>query len=171
MGNKQDLLLEQLKKYYEQEPFSLGLHTTSQESAKAICKTGLKTGVRALEGTIKFRGDLQDVCGNDLVYFFPDTECTVVVAIPKKFDAPRITDNLGGYQPLCEFSQFFEKAQEALPNYQDNIQGVLPSYYVLGYYNKDFEFVVNEKCLLIDQEGKKQFENDCFDVDSYHALF
>ena len=164
-------LLELLKEFYFKEPFSLGLHTTDENCAKAICQTGLKTGVRALEGTIKFRGDLKQVSAKDLDFFFPYTDHTVALAIPKKFDAPRISDNEGGYKPLCEFSRFFEKAQELLQNYQQDVEGLLPNYYVLGYYNKEYEFILNPKCLLFDSKSKMQFERDCLEVENNIAIF
>ena len=156
-----------LEALYHEMPFSLGLHTTTQKNAKQICEEGLLCGARALEGTVKLRGDLLEMPDTDLDYFFPYTDHTVVVVIPKKFDAPRIEDNEGGYKPLCEFSRFFEQAQSVLPRYSEGIEGRLPSYYILGYYDKDFRFNFNPNCMLLNQDAKRDYEEDmrCFESD------
>lgn len=170
--SNEEKILQTLKELYEIEKFSLGLHTTDEEAAKAICKTGLKTGVRALEGTLKIRGDLKQVDASDLRYFFPYTTHTVVVAIPGMFDTPRITDNKGGDESLCDFSKFFRKAKWHLDNFQDeHSRGVLPSYYVMGYYNQEFEFVVNPDCFLYNEESKKQMMEDIQFVQSQIDFF
>lgn len=165
-------ILQTLKDLYQIEKFSLGLHTTDEEAAKAICKTGLKTGVRALEGTLKIRGDLRQVEERDLRYFFPYTTHTVVVAIPEMFETPRITDNKGGDEALCDFSRFFKKARWHLDSYEDeSAMGLLPSYYVMGYYNQEFEFFVNPECYLYNEESKKQMLEDIQFVQSQIDIF
>ena len=165
-------ILDVLQQLYEIEKFSLGLHTTDKVSAELICKTGLKTGVRSLEGTVKLKGDLSQVSEKDLNYFFPYTTTTVAIAIPQMFDAPRIMDNKGGYEPLCEFSSFFNKAQHHLSAYRSNsIEGLLPNYYILGFYNKDFEFVVNPECFLYDEKAKAKMLEDIKFVQAQKVLF
>lgn len=167
-------ILQTLKEFYEIEKFSLGLHTTDEDSAKKICKTGLKTGVRALEGTLKFRGDLAQVSAQDLEYFFPYTTHTVVVAIPKMFDAPRINDNKGGNEPLCEFSKFFKKASWHHQDYQDQdnrYHGNLPLCYIMGYYDQNFEFVVNPQCFLYDEKVREKMLEDIQFIQSQVNIF
>lgn len=167
-------ILQALKELYEIEKFSLGLHTTDEDAAKAICKTGLKTGVRALEGTLKIRGDLSQVEEKDLRYFFPYTTHTVVVAIPEMFETPRIADNKGGDVSLCEFSKFFKKAKWHLKGYQEEGKGwggLLPNYYVMGYYNQEFEFVVNPECFLYNEESKKKMLKDIEYVQAQIDIF
>ena len=168
---KAEKLLEELDKYYDLQHFSLGLHTTNLQRSQAICNEGLLTGARALEGTIKFRGDLQQVQANDLNYFFPYTDHTVIIAIPSQFSAPRIEDNQGGYEPLCGFSRFFKKAENILPNHNRGSDGVLPNYYILGYYNKDYELTINPQCLLINEDTKNQFRKDVNTVKELDSLF
>ena len=163
-------LLTNLNNLYEIQPFSLGLHTTDEMAAQSICKQGLKTGVRAIEGTVKFRGDMQQVTDRDLDYFFPYTTHTVVVVIPKEFDAPRIDDNQGGDMCLCEFSKFFKKASRVHDDYKDGYQGLLPSYYILGFYDKDFNFTVNNNCMLFNDDSKEKYLKDVEDVKSAHEL-
>ena len=165
-------ILQTLKEFYEIEKFSLGLHTTNEEAAKAICRKGLKTGVRALEGTLKIRGDIKQVEESDLRYFFPFTTHTVVVAIPGMFETPRITDNKGGDESLCEFSKFFKKAKWHLDSYEDeNSMGLLPNYYVMGYYNQEFEFIVNPDCFLYNEESKKKMLEDIKFVQAQIDIF
>lgn len=159
--NNEEKLLAMLKELYKKSKFSLGLHTTDEHAAEAICRTGLKTGARALEGTLKIRGDIQQIVERDLRYFFPYTTHTVVVAIPGVYNTPRITDNKGGDKPLCEFSKFFKKAQLHLDSYRDEFHcGLLPNYYVVGYYDQDFRFVQNPECFLFNEETKKQMFAD-----------
>ena len=157
---KQKEILTKLNKIYEKFPFSIGLHTTNNENAKQICEDGLKTGARALEGTIKFRGDLKNIVEKDLDYFFPYTNHTVIIAVPTCFKTSRIEDNKGGYEPLCGFSRFFERAQNILSNYSKDCEGLLPSYYILGYYDKNYNLIFNKKCLLLDKESEEKFKKD-----------
>lgn len=169
--NATNEIIKDLKELYKEMPFSVGLHTTNKESARAILKTGLKTGARVVEGTIKFRGDLNQVSEKDLDYFFPYTDHTVIVAIPKVFDAPRIEDNKGGNESLCEFSEFFENAQLFLPHYSDGlVGGVLPNYYILGYYDKEFKVIYNQDCMLFNKVKKEQFKKDVEVYENFKVL-
>ena len=100
-------LKNKLMQYYDNAPFSIGLHTTSSDQiAQNIMKTGLLTNARALEGTIKFKGDLSSLDDKELNYFFPYTDVTVVIIIPSIFKSEIVRDNKGGNEPLTEFSKF-----------------------------------------------------------------
>ena len=96
----------------------------------------------------------------DFNYFFPYTDNTVIVLIPTIFNTPRIEDNMGGDQPLCEFSEFFDKAQTTLNNYQNGIEGSLPNYYVLGCYDKNYNITFNPNCMIFNHENYKKFKSD-----------
>ena len=159
-------ILEELKKLNNINNFSLGLHTTSRQNAISIVNFGLmETKCRAIEGTVSFKGDMNQVTEKDLDFFFPYTDATVIVAIPSQFNAPRIDDNQGGNSPLCEFSKFMELATimcDQFPgfSYDKNGMGMalIPTELIVGYYDKDFNLTLNEDCMLYDENAGEKFD-------------
>ena len=156
---KQEQLFEYLQVLAQMQDFSLGLHTTTGvETAKSVCETGLLIkGTRTVEGTLRLRGDMKQVELVDLNYFFPYTDVTVIVAIPEFFKTPRITDNKGGYEMLCEFSRFIDYVsvceRQKYPNYAfDNFPRIPPEF-VVGYYDKEYNFVENKSCKMFSDES------------------
>ena len=153
----QELLYDKLMKYYGKLGFSLGLHTTDISSARSICRTGLKTHHRELEGTVSIRGDMKDVKPKDLDFFFPYTDTTVVICIPHPHEANRVWDNLGGYTPICGFSKMYHKAQKVLEDFKGPDSPVLPNYFVLGYYDKDYNFYENPDNLITNEDKHDRY--------------
>ena len=167
----QERLMEYLKLLQQIQPFSLGLHTTTGvETAESICENGLFIkGDRVVEGTLKLRGDMSQVEAEDIDFFFPYTNVTVIVAIPEFFHTPRITDNKGGYEIMCEFSRFIDHVstmeKKKYPNYTYKDTSRIPPEFVVGYYDKDFIFVENKKCKMFSDsntvERIKNEYNEC----------
>ena len=169
--DNQSSLFNTLQMLNEFNNFSLGLHSTKdKETAKLILQNGLNIRCGVCESTVKFRGSMNDVSKNDIDYFFPGNNYTVVIAIPSFLKADRITDNLGGDTCLCEFSKFV-KATSLLKNifpefYNKNnkslYETIIPSELIVGYYDKDYKFIENPKCRVFEKhvDGKKTYLED-----------
>lgn len=155
-------LYNQLAILNEKCQFALGLHTTlGKETCDSICEKGLYTNHREFEGTVKVHGNFSEFGPEDLDFFFPYTDHTCIVAIPGCFNTPRIRDNLGGYTCICDFSKFYKHATHYLDGYTDEkYVNVLPSMYIVGYYDKDYNLTVNPNCYLFNEENYVKLQND-----------
>lgn len=155
---KQEQLFEYLNTFNQLEGFSLGLHTTDSETkAKSICENGLYMTFPVIERTVKMRGPMENTTEEDLNWFFPYTTHTIIVGIPKEFGVGRVGDNLGGDAHFSEFSKILKYIEatgdkERYPEFFDGDKFCVPSELILGYYDKDFNFVENPKCKLQDEE-------------------
>ena len=146
---KQEQLFEYLKVLQQMQAFSLGLHTTTGEAtAKSICEIGLLIKGRPLEGTLKIRGGMDALSPKDLDFFFPYTDVTVMVAIPASFGTERIDDNLGGNNCLCEFSRYIKYGDNPMFDTDMPITSRVPPEFIIGYYDKQYGFVPNDKCKI-----------------------
>jgi len=154
--NKYIDILNGLREIYKENKFSLGLHTTSSQNAKSIVKNGLEERYgRTLEGTVKLFGDAKnDVELGDLDWFFPYTDATVMVAIPSIFKVGRGLDADGGNKHTCDFSIFVTLAKYG--SFGDKVKEIfsrngrltIPPELIIGYYNKQGNLSINEKCAL-----------------------
>lgn len=152
---KLENIVEYLMTLQQMQPFSLGLHTTSgEEVAKSICSTGLLVKGRPLEGTLKIRGDMSKLKPEDIDFFFPYTDVTVMVAIPASFGTERIDDNRGGNDCLCEFSKYVKYSQSPLFETDEPITWKVPPEFIIGYFDKGYNFHPNSKCKVFDIDGK-----------------
>ncbi len=166
---KQERLFNYLNGLCQETGCSIGLHTTKgEEKAESICEKGLLVlGGKALEGTLKIRGYAGEFKKADVDWFFDafQTDHTVVVAIPKLFEAHRVGDNRGGYEPICEFSQFLKAVsttlQKEFPEFTSkNKEAQVPPQMILGYYDKDYEFTQNPDCWVYEKSDEKDYVKD-----------
>lgn len=165
-------ILGTLNEVYKTNPFSLGLHTTSQENAESIVKNGLfeRCG-RTLAGTVRIFGDVKnDVTIEDLDWFFHYTDATVIVAIPSFFKTERERESMGGQYHTSEFSVFLDcastgmlecakKANEELGQstesiFSDGINFRIPPELILGYYDREGQLKLNENCVMLQKDSK-----------------
>ena len=159
-------LFEYLNDLCIEKGFSIGFHTTrGQDVAESICQQGLYIeGGRKLEGTLKIRGYAGEFRKEDVNWFFDafNTDSTVVVAIPPCFEAKRIYDGKGGNEILCGFSLFLEiasKMGKIFPEFSnEHCHKIVPPQFVLGYYDKDFNFKSNSNCWVYEDHkiGKEK---------------
>ena len=160
-------VLNRLYDIYEKHGFSLGLHTTAKANAQEICETGLEErGCRTIEGTVKIFGDVaKDVQLEDLDWFFPYTNATVIVAIPSMWEASRGGDSKSGNEHTCQFSVFCDAVHTNPPHpifagFGKNGRKRIPPELIVGFYDKDGNLTINPQCALLQENSPylKQLE-------------
>lgn len=172
MDDKYSNILGTLNEIYKVNPFSLGLHTTSQANAESIVKNGLfERSGRTLAGTVRIFGNVKnDATTDDLDWFFHYTDATVIVAIPSFFETGRERESMGGQYHTSEFSVFLDcassgvlecakEANEELGQSTESIfsHGInfkIPPELILGYYDREGQLRLNENCTMLQKDSK-----------------
>lgn len=153
-------IFKKLNEIYEENPFSLALHTTYKANAESICQEGLEERAgRPIEGTIKIFGDCKkEATGKDLEWFFPYTDSTVIVGIPAIWEASRGGDSRGGSEHTCQFSIFCDTVRgkthhKAFDGFSKNGNKLIPPELIIGYYDKSGKMTINESCAFLQKDS------------------